>query len=52
MKTHKSFALENIRKYKQRQRKEALKVGAVMLVEALTALAIFTFGYLYFSIAI
>jgi hypothetical protein len=48
----KSFALENIKRYKSRIRRE--KVGAVLyhIGEALTALAIFAFAYLWFSIAI
>ena len=46
----KSYALENIKRYKSRQLRQ--KVGAILyhIGEALTALAIFAFGYLWFSI--
>jgi hypothetical protein len=47
---HLSFALENIKRYKSRKFRQ--KVGAVLyhIGEALTALAIFALGALWFSI--
>jgi GH25 family lysozyme M1 (1,4-beta-N-acetylmuramidase) len=48
----KSYAKENIKKYQTRQRNEAIKTIAYHFAETLTAVAIFAFGFLYFSIAI
>lgn len=47
-----SFALENIKRYKSRIRREKVAVILYHTAEALTALAIFALGYLWFSIAI
>jgi len=43
---------ENLNKYNQRQRREKIKVVAYMVAEAITAISIFAFGYLWFSLAI
>ncbi len=45
-----SFAKENIKKYQVRQRSELLKVIFYYIAEALTAVVIFVFAYLWFSI--
>jgi hypothetical protein len=46
----KSYAKENIKRYKSRVRREKVAVVLYHIGEALTALAIFAFGYLWFSI--
>ena len=51
-KNNMSYALENIKRYKSRVRREKVAVILYHTLEALTALAIFAFGYLWYSIAI
>ena len=45
-----SYALSNIKKYKNKQRIETTKVVLYMIAELLTGLSIFLFAYLYYSI--
>ena len=45
-----SYAKQNIIKYQNRQKKETAKIVAYHFAEVLTAIAIFAFGYLWFSI--
>ena len=44
-----SYAKQNIIKYQRRQQIETLKVVGYMVAEALTAISIFVFAYLYFK---
>ena len=45
---HISLALQNIKRYKSRKKTEHIKQVGYMFLEAITALAIFAFGYLWF----
>jgi hypothetical protein len=47
-----SYALENIKRYQNRQRSEKIKTIGYHILEAITVLSIFALGYLWFSIAI
>ena len=46
----KSYAIENIKRYQKRQRWETIKVVAYMVGEAITAILLAVFAYLWFSI--
>ena len=45
-----SLAKENIKKYQRSQRNELLLTLGYRFAEAIIAVALFAFGYLYFSI--